>query len=594
MKRYFRGFIILFLVLLSLGNVNAQSDSAYLKHSIKTNLFQWWMNEANITYEYRFSKKFGLEGTIGTYGIYNRSMSIPFGGEEPLPQKGVVVRVNPKLYFGYGNFKRSIYYFSPMLLFKSNVADGCFCSMNEDLEKEEKRLIIGTSALLGYQSVIGRRLIFDFYVGGGIRYRNINSLVRSYETSWGGQMIDPNLPRTRTTREEWQPSVHLGMKFGFGFPVLSKKIITVEKAEKIKPYYRYTINTQPFKYLNLWQEQNLGFEYRFSRKIGLEATIGGYFIKGKTKLRDIDGTIDNKYAFYLRPKIYFESPVESINIPFYISPMFVYKLQNRSSVNDVTKERFTGPSLLAGYQANAGNFILDIYTGFGMQNYHENITSLLVNYPYNRTYKGWQPVFHLGAKVGFGFKASHKYIKPEHEKKTEVYYYDTNAYFKYIIKTNVFHDIVNTPNISFEYRFNRTYGLEASVGGSLNNKANSLDQKNIFYLRLNPRLYTPSPFPGLKKPLYISPMAIMKNYNENSYYKYATYKTYALGLLTGVQLAVYKHLIADMNTGLGLKYQDINSTDTFFPNSPTHAHFHEWATNYYVSLKIGYGFKPKK
>ncbi|RYD78329.1 MAG: DUF3575 domain-containing protein [Sphingobacteriales bacterium] len=212
-------FYSLILILLLCSNIyaKAQNDSSYFEYSIKTNAFQWIMNEPNIAFEYRFSPKFGWENTLGTYGPFTRDIHTNMNETEPLPHKGITLRSNFKWYFAAGNHSlKNDVYLSPMLLLKYNTVDGYFSTIRSYEIKKENRFIAGLSILAGYQVLLGR-INCDFFLGGGVRYRDLRGTIKSSVTSRYGSGGPPGYYPKNFKDSEWKPSVHAGIKLGFSF-----------------------------------------------------------------------------------------------------------------------------------------------------------------------------------------------------------------------------------------------------------------------------------------------------------------------------------------------------------------------------------------
>ncbi|MGZ5245201.1 MAG: hypothetical protein ACXWDO_04270 [Bacteroidia bacterium] len=191
MKRYFRGFIILISLVVVSGKIKAQNDSSYYRYIIKTNVFQWGMNEANIAFEYRFSKKFGLESTFGKNGIMNSIYESSY-----IPYQGFALRLNPKLYYSDNSDPRKgCSYISTLILFKRNKL---FKPSRElfGYDRIQRQTIAGFSLILGRQVAVGKHFLFDFYSGLGIRYR---------------------FEKTYYNAPKLNPNINLGIKLGYGF-----------------------------------------------------------------------------------------------------------------------------------------------------------------------------------------------------------------------------------------------------------------------------------------------------------------------------------------------------------------------------------------
>lgn len=388
MKRLFCCFVQLISILIICNNAFAQNDSSYFKYSLKTNAFQWFVNEANIVVEQRFSRHFGIESTLGIYGIVRPMDDQDYNSYSLyIPYKGFALRINPKYYF-YPEKKANgnAYYLSPMLLLK-NVSVNKYRNTPDSYEHfVAEREVAGVSLLLGNQFIVAKRLIFDLYFGPGYRYTSDE---------------DP----------EHALSGNAGIKIGYTFS--PKQFSSPGKsAETPVVLHRFAvkINTLPL----IINEQNLGFEYRFNKRFGLEASLGtnsifkanGRYAKYRAE------SYDKSYTLRVNPKVYFGRIDKGLQ--FYISPMYLHKYlkdfeatlyPSGAYIEDGIEKSIHGGSILLGYQRNLNKHLLgDIFVGFG-KNYFTGYTSgIYSNMSYGYPLDGNESVFNFGVKLGYGFK----------------------------------------------------------------------------------------------------------------------------------------------------------------------------------------------
>lgn len=376
----------------------AQSDYNFLKYSLKTNVFQWGMNEPNIGFEYRFSPKIGWENTIGTYGINNRSFHTNMNVMEPLPQKGITFRSNLKWYYQADNtYNRDEYYFSPMFLFKKNVVTGSFGHYNDITKKTENRTIIGGSLLYGIQK-IRRHFLFDFYFGLGLRYRYIQGIVTDQYIRSG----PPDSYPYKFTKDEWVPSIHLGIKLGYNFRGTPQEMNRTFDA----PYFKHSLTTHLIS--TSLREQNIAYEYRINRQWGLEASIGGHIIKYKSIRHEINKTLQltESYSFNFQPKLYL-GYINNDRYTYYVAPMVMYRSEKYKRTGTgyyKLHDRKIGPSLLTGCQIIQKSFVLNFYLGIGSHKHFYKREWEGINGFHVDNYANWKPAIHGGVKLGYGFK----------------------------------------------------------------------------------------------------------------------------------------------------------------------------------------------
>lgn len=198
------------------------------KHSISLSVFDLLANQLSISYGYRFSRKFGIEISPGLYFQTSKSSPVvPFAPYENLKPgfcyqpnhfTGYELRLTMKAY----SPKRPNRYFGAECLFRNiaysqkevrldvgDVASNLTAVVGLQSEKSNTISIL---MKLGWQSVAGKLLAMDFYIGLGAAYRG--GMITKYHYAFGNG--DPQINYAYHLGA-LLPCVQIGMKMGLRF-----------------------------------------------------------------------------------------------------------------------------------------------------------------------------------------------------------------------------------------------------------------------------------------------------------------------------------------------------------------------------------------
>ncbi|MGZ5245202.1 MAG: DUF3575 domain-containing protein, partial [Bacteroidia bacterium] len=304
-----------------------------------------------------------------------------------VPYKGFAVRFNPKFYYiPEKKINEEALYVSPMLLLK-NVSVHKYRRTLDGYEPfDEDRQVAGLSLLFGMQFTIAKKLLFDMYFGPGYRYTSDH---------------DP----------EHSISGNAGFKVGYAF---SPKQYSLHKKSPeipvLKHRFAIKINTLPF----IINEQNLGFEYRFNERFGLETSIGtNSILKSKGRYAEYRvESYDKSYTLRVNPKVYLGKAVSKLQ--FYVSPMYFHKSFEDEEVqsypnggvysSEYINKNINGGSILLGFQRNlSSHFLADVFIGYGRNYFKSEESGVWLGNSYAQSSFGKEDIFNLGIKLGYGF-----------------------------------------------------------------------------------------------------------------------------------------------------------------------------------------------
>jgi hypothetical protein len=126
-----------------------------------------------------------------------------------------------RAYFKWYFINNKIRYLNPVFLFKDLYYDSTkFVDKIEPYEgvlyeRSEKTKVFGLQVLYGKENYLTKNIFLDFYYGIGARIR-----VREYNTiKVSPQGAEKLVPLGKFTRNQIFPTIHLGVKIGFGFPL---------------------------------------------------------------------------------------------------------------------------------------------------------------------------------------------------------------------------------------------------------------------------------------------------------------------------------------------------------------------------------------
>lgn len=204
----------------------------YSKPSLRfaVNPTEFLVNDYSLFVDYvtKNKKSFGISGGViianrwwnqdheGGQGFEIDDDNLPVG-----VYNGFAGRAYYKSYFikqeKSSSIKNKIWYLCPVFVFKDlhydNIVFGDKISPYEwvTYERSEKAKVFGLELLYGKENYLTKHIFIDFYWGMGARIK-----LREYTTFW---VSAPVMPVGQFTRNQIFPTVHLGVKVGFGFPL---------------------------------------------------------------------------------------------------------------------------------------------------------------------------------------------------------------------------------------------------------------------------------------------------------------------------------------------------------------------------------------
>jgi hypothetical protein len=220
--------ITVFILVLYSTNSNAQ-DTCRLNYRITTIPFQYLFNDYSFTFEKVFSNRrtLGLTlgyrpstqngGEISTRGLFGHYSYGDFFN--PL-DNAITIGINSKYYFSKynnlfidGNLFYRLWWFDKK---NSKYINGENLDESWSGIRTERQNVYGLKLLFGNTFQIRTNIkikpVIDLYGGVGLRYKTCR-----FETFNGTFYNSLFLPYKLETENYWAPSVHLGLKVGFGW-----------------------------------------------------------------------------------------------------------------------------------------------------------------------------------------------------------------------------------------------------------------------------------------------------------------------------------------------------------------------------------------
>lgn len=231
MKKYNLCFLIVFFSMTSIAQETTIENKMPIV--IKTNITHYISGEAYISCE-KYFKKYKFEAGAGM--IYPIHYMQRFVGGKPM---GINMDDEISFYYGKGfsiraqykinlskNKSHSNLYMSPLIMYKYiwNEKDWIYYPHSEynafngssysQLESN-KYNVFKTEILFGYEFFINNKILIDYYIGLGGRYRLHNGYVYDKKIDNNNQYVPIVNPYKCETVERVTPSIHLGLNIGF-------------------------------------------------------------------------------------------------------------------------------------------------------------------------------------------------------------------------------------------------------------------------------------------------------------------------------------------------------------------------------------------